>query len=72
MVLRFEGVRSPACCCVGCWDMRCCWREVDEARVFGPCWAGAAVAIVRGASVVAWKVLALELEVGHIRNAILF
>ena len=35
--------------------MRCCWREVDEAKLLGPCWAGAVVVIVRGAFVVVWK-----------------
>ena len=35
--------------------MRCCWREVGEERAFGPCWAGAAVVIVRGAFVVEGK-----------------
>ncbi len=44
--------------------MRCC--EVDDASVFGPCWAGAVVVIVRDALVVergqVGKV-ALELEV---------
>ena len=47
--------------------MRCCWREVDEARVLGPCWAGAVVVIVRGAFVVCVErrveSVALELEV---------
>ncbi len=32
--------------------MRCCWMAVDEARVLGPCWAGAAVVIVGEALVV--------------------
>ena len=45
----------------------CCWREVDEARVLGPCGAGAVVVIVRGAFVVVWKRrvkgVALEIEV---------
>lgn len=35
--------------------MRCCWREVDEVRVLGPCWAGAAVVIVGEAFVVLWR-----------------
>ena len=32
----------------------CCCREVVEARVLGPCWAGAVVVIVGGAFVVVW------------------
>ena len=48
--------------------MRCCWREVDEARVLGPCWAGAGVVIVGEAFVVWWRAesecrRALKLEV---------
>ena len=35
--------------------MRCCWRDVDEGRILGPCWAGAVVVIVGEAFVVLWK-----------------
>ena len=49
----------------------CCWREVDEARVLGPCWAGAVVVIVRGAFVVVWKrrveSVALEVYIFQLR-----
>ena len=49
----------------------CCWRDVDEGRGLGPCWAGAVVVIVRGAFMVVWKrkveCVALKLEI-HISN----
>ena len=49
----------------------CCWREVEEGRGLGPCWAGAGVVIVRGAFVGLWRgraeCVALKLEI-HISN----
>lgn len=35
--------------------MRCCWSEVDEVRVLGPCWAGAGVVIIVEAFAVLWN-----------------
>lgn len=48
--------------------MRCCWREVDEERVLGPCWAGAAVVIMRGAFVVLWKAESEGSFGGHVQQ----